>query len=181
MNLKRQKYFTPLIGLAALIWLSFAQAATDCSKSAQTKIDETECHALVDLYSNTKGANWKQKKGWNVTNTPCNWYGVGCGGGHVTELHLSDNQLSGSLPESLVNLSKLSNLILGNNQISGIPESLGNLSHLQYLYLYNNQLSVIPESLGNLSHLHSLYLYNNLLSVIPESLGNLSHLQFLRL
>jgi Leucine-rich repeat (LRR) protein len=156
MNFKKSKlwYLTPLVGLAALyFWLPFAQT-TDCT--IQTQIDETECHALVDLYTSTNGASWKHKSGWSVTNTPCNWYGVSCRDGYVTKLKLYYNQLSGSILESLGNLSNLESLYLNNNQLSGsIPESLGKLSSLEVLYLYDNQLSgYIPKSLGKLSNLN---------------------------
>ncbi|MCK5523998.1 MAG: hypothetical protein KAI83_12775 [Thiomargarita sp.] len=160
-----------------------SDSITDCA--VQTQIDKEECHALIDLYTNTNGASWKNKSGWNVTNTPCSWRGVSCGGdGHVTGLILRNNKLSGSIPESLSNLSNLKSLVLGSNQLSGsIPESLGNLSNLQRLFLFRNQLSgSIPESLGNLGNLKSLNLSSNQLSgSIPESLGNLSNLEYLKL
>jgi len=43
-------------------------------------------------------------------------------------------------------------LDLSNNQLTGsIPPEIGNLTNLEYLYLYNNQLTgVIPESICNL-------------------------------
>jgi hypothetical protein len=184
MNFKKStsRYFTPLVGLAAFSWLSFAQAATDCA--VQTQIDKEECHALVDFYTSTNGANWKNNTGWNVTNTPRRWKGVSCSDGHVTELNLSKNKLSGSIPESLGKLSKLKDLILHENQLSGsIPESLGKLSNLEVLILHENQLSgSIPESLGKLSNLEGLILHENQLSgSIPESLGNLSNLKVLLL
>jgi len=99
-------------------------------------------------------------------------------------LNLSDNPLSGTIPESLGSLNNLKLLGLVGNQLSGpIPESLGNLNNLQSLYLYKNELSgSIPESLGNLNNLQFLYLYKNELSgSIPESLGNLSNLRYLDL
>ena len=77
MNFKKHKYFTLLIGFAAFSCLSFAQAATDCSNSAQThnkyaqtQIAAMKCHALIDLYTSTKGARWKNHTGWNVTENP---------------------------------------------------------------------------------------------------------------
>jgi len=196
MNLKRHRYFTPLIGLAAISWLSFAQAATDCA--VQTQIDEKECKALVELYIKTGGANWENNTGWNVTNEPCGWYGVKCEAGEATELEdteqlddvpISDSSLeeTSDVPipaESLESLSKLTHLDLSNNQLNGfIPESLGDLINLQSLYLYVNQLSgSIPESLGNLSRLQYLYLHDNKLSdSIPGSLGFLRNLEKLYL
>jgi len=76
-----------------------------------------------------------------VTNTPCSWYGVGCDGGHLTALRLSE-QVSGEIPSELGNLSQLEHLRLDKNQLSGeIPSQLGNLSQLEYLYLDSNPLT----------------------------------------
>ena len=149
-----------------------------------TEIPTAECEALVALYNSTDGANWRNSSGWLDTNTPCNWHGVVCNAGRVTELSLYGNQLSGNIPPKLGNLTNLHELILGNNQLSGsIPPELGNLANLQRLYLYSNQLSGdIPPELGNLASLEDLNLWSNQLSgSIPPELGNLANLQKLDL
>jgi Ca2+-binding RTX toxin-like protein len=139
-------------------------------------IPQAECEALVDLYVNTNGPHWANQSGWLQTNTPCNWYGVLCTNGHVIALALANNRLSGPLPPTLSNLSRLVVLSLYDNQLNGsIPQQLGSLSALQTLDLYGNQLSdTIPPTLGNLASLQTLRLYNNQLrGKIPAQLANL--------
>jgi len=110
-----------------------------------TEIPKSECDALVALYNSTGGDNWTDHTGWNVTNMPCSWYGVSCSGGHVSQLSLSSNQLTGTIPPELGQLSNLTRLYLYSNQLCGkIPSELMNLTNLYSppngLNLENNNL-----------------------------------------
>ena len=159
-----------------------APAAFDCSTA--TGIPSIECQALVALYNSTNGAGWTNHSGWLTTTTPCSWYGVSCNTGHVNQLGLQSNQLSGNIPPELGNLVYLQSVHLALNQLSGnIPPALGNLANLGDLFLQGNQLSGnIPPELGNLANLYSLQLNGNQLSgSIPPQLGSLANLQFLNL
>ncbi|XP_058111848.1 receptor-like protein 35 [Magnolia sinica] len=102
----------------------------------------------------------------------------------LQQLILSDTRFSGKLPaDSLSNLKFLTELDLSNCNLSGsLPSSLLNLTKLQYLYLSSNKLSgPIPSPYGNeLLNLKVISLENNLLNgTIPSSLLSLPSLQML--
>ncbi|KAI9107991.1 hypothetical protein K1719_020864 [Acacia pycnantha] len=98
----------------------------------------------------------------------------------LESLSLVSNNFGGVLPNSIGNLStQLIRIYLGNNQIHGtIPESLGTYTNLITLTLDMNKFSgTIPSSLGNLYQIQLLALSVNQLSgEIPISIGNLSKL-----
>jgi hypothetical protein len=133
----------------------------------------------VALYNSTNGPGWTDHTNWLVTITPSNWFGVTVTSGFVTSIELFDNQLSGSIPVELGNLSSLTVLALNRNQLSGsVPAELGNLTYLSWLLLESNRLSgSLPPDLGSLSNLTLLHLdWNQLNGSLPAELGNLSSL-----
>jgi hypothetical protein len=155
----------------------------DCSID-QVEIPVIECEALKALYIGTWGPGWNQADDWLLTAFPCSWYGVTCQFSSVTGLELTSNNLSGSIPAELANLSNLVHLAISYNNLSGtIPSWLGNLQFLETLDLRYNQFSgSIPPQLGNLSNLTDLSLGNNQLNgSIPPELGNLGQLRNLNL
>lgn len=156
------------------------------------QLNQADYAALQALYTATNGDSWSQRAGWQdwdfSRQTPPDaavvngWHGVSTQGDRVTFIDLNNNQLSGTLPSELGNLSELTALYLYNNQLTGsVPTTLGNLTKLNHLALSSNQLEGdIPSELGNLSDLQFLYLNNNQLTgSLPSSLGNLNELLFL--
>ncbi|MEN8217501.1 MAG: S8 family serine peptidase, partial [Pseudomonadota bacterium] len=149
----------------------------DCATVSDIPVKE--CEALVALYNSTNGENWEYNKGWLKADKVCSWTGVRCNDGHVLELSLSWNNLTGSIPTELGNLTNLETLELSDNQLTGsIPTELGNLTNLETLDLDFNQLTgSIPTELGNLTNLWELRLSGNQLTgTIPTELGNLTYL-----
>lgn len=98
---------------------------------------------------------------------------------NVQVFGIGDNPLTGSIPPQLSNLTSAYIIDLKNCQLTGsIPTSFGGLTSLLYLHLDHNQLSgEIPTQLGNITNLRYLELQNNQLSgSIPTSLANLNEL-----
>ncbi|GMN62350.1 hypothetical protein TIFTF001_031418 [Ficus carica] len=88
----------------------------------------------------------------------------------LTSLDLSQNNLSGDIPEQLTSLQGLMSLNLSRNHLRGrIPVKIGDMSRIQSLDLSINQLSErIPPSMSRLNFLSHLNVsYNNLTGEIP--------------
>eukprot|EP00850_Spirogloea_muscicola_P017620 SM000153S01609 [mRNA] locus=s153:192329:197990:+ [translate_table: standard] len=97
----------------------------------------------------------------------------------LTTLHLYNNNLSGSIPPTLGNLAQLSLLNLDNNTLTGsIPTTLCQLSQLTLLHLAINKLTgTIPKNITQLPKLVILIVnINNISGAIPTGLENLTQL-----
>ena len=151
-------------------------------QTTYASISSIERVALIALYNSTTGANWADNSGWlGVAGTECSWYGVYCDGDgiYVHEIDLYSNNLTGTIPVEIGNLTNLDYLDLGDNQLTGaIPAQIKNLTNLTILWLEDNQLTgTIPVEIGNLTNLELLSLYfNNLTGTIPVEIGNLTYL-----
>ena len=102
----------------------------------------------------------------------------------LKELNLDYNELSGELAPELGNFTSLKHLSLRHNRLVGsIPPDLGSLSSLESLDLSGNKLSgELPSTMGNLSNLRDLSIMGNpLRGAIPTELGNLTSLESLHL
>lgn len=130
--------------------------------------------ALVALFNATDGANWVRNTNW-LTDTPLSrWHEVSTdANGNVVGLTLFGNNLRGSIPPELGNLTNLRSLVLDTNELSGpIPKELGKLTNLTQLRLYNNNLTgEIPSEVASLPNLTDIALDNDQESLITLGMG----------
>ena len=155
-------------------------------------ISTVERAALIALYTETNGDSWSANNGWKTTplaedgfsmlGSECIWFGVTCDptDSHVVHLNLPANQLTGSLPAELGNLTHLETLNLSSNRLTGIlPAEIGYLSNLRWLFVSWNQLTgAIPDSIGNLLNLEQIWFNDNRLSgAVPTGMTNLIRLR----
>ncbi|MBL7993886.1 immunoglobulin domain-containing protein [bacterium] len=150
------------------------------STSVYSQVSSGDSLALVDLYDNTGGGTWTNSTNWKSANPVGLWFGVTVSNGRAIAVNLSGNNLTGTIPSSIGNLTNLTQLQLFSNQLSGgIPANIGNLINLTSLGLENNVLSgTVPSSISSLSILNSLTLSGNQLTdSIPVVFKNLLNLQ----
>lgn len=162
--------------------------------------------ALVALYNSTNGSSWTDNGNWLSDQSPRFWSGVYVTDDYdtrVRKLKLKNNNLTGTLPENLGNLTGCEELVLSDNQISGvIPAGINNMEALERLELQNNLLTSpmpnlpslnnltvfsiaansfegeIPSEFGNIPNLISLTLdHNNFTGTIPSSFTHLDQLR----
>ncbi len=117
------------------------------------KIVTAECafperDALVALYNGADGPNWTNRTNWLSTPTLGEWYGVTADAdGHVTRLDLQKNNLRGTIPHQLGQLTHLNTLNLASNAalLGPVPVGLTRLS-LDSLALDGTQLCAPPRT-----------------------------------
>mmetsp|Transcript_34895 Transcript_34895/g.75622 ORF Transcript_34895/g.75622 Transcript_34895/m.75622 type:complete len:1183 (+) Transcript_34895:233-3781(+) len=112
----------------------------------------------------------------------CEWLGITCDVSTrmVTEIKLHDHSLHGSIAKELGQLTYLTKLDLSNNELSGpIPDTLGE-TQLQDLLLSNNNLqSPFPPTLYNKESITRIFIDRNTFTgPLPEwsLMPNLTHI-----
>jgi Leucine-rich repeat (LRR) protein len=144
------------------------------------QVSSQQREALVDIYNETNGAEWN--KSWDLTAAVSTWSGVTVIDNKVVALSLINNNLNGTLPASIGQLTDLATLNLHNNKLKGaVPNSLGNIKTLKSLNLSLNQFQgLLPITLVDLSNLEHLDIYfndfNGDLSAITRTMKKLSRL-----
>lgn len=153
-----------------------------------------ERNALIDFYNAMNGPDWVDNKNWCSDKPMGEWSGVytDSNTGHVTFISLMDNNMMGSLPESIVNLKELSALSLW---ASGPVENWDRLYELRGLYnlsygigdtfnsdveTYRSWCVTIPPAIANMKNLVYLSVFG-VTGPLPEELFSLEQLQSLRL
>jgi Leucine-rich repeat (LRR) protein len=139
------RHFVYLLFLVFLTSISFGQTQR-----------QKDSLVLVAIYNATNGASWTNASNWLKNGQKIDtWWGVTVENDRVTELRLQHNNLSGTLPSQLSNLSALKTIYLGyNSGLTGQLPDLSNLSSLEVLSLSNSGLSGdFPSFVAHLTNL----------------------------
>jgi len=111
----------------ALQWLIETDPAIKTLDTLAGEVKLLQRYTLATLYFSTDGPSWTNSQGFLTDPDECNWQGIACDatGDHITELSLEVNNLRGTLPSDLAQLSLLAVFDVHANSLSGtIPDSL---------------------------------------------------------
>ena len=101
---------------------------------------EGERAALTALYDATGGQDWKTNDGWLSDDPLDQWLRVTTDeNGRVTSLDVGSNRMNGEIPAELGNLQRLKLLYISDNDLTGVlPQSLTGISGLETFHFHNN-------------------------------------------
>lgn len=128
--------------LLAMTGLMFQKA------SAQVNINEDDSLALVALYHEAGGADWRNSTGWLVDPiTTGSWHGITTeeveeGEWRVTRIDLRANNLTGTFPDEMKDLEHVFDINVRENLMSGpFPDVLMDMPRLRRATLAPNYFS----------------------------------------
>ena len=178
----------------AVVTARLGEKTASCTITVKyTEAVERDREALIAIFNANNGDNWSDlsKFGWGSYRPLNEWVGVYTNNdGRVTELHLRDDNLYGSIPKEIGNLSELEKLSFINDNpynppCGQIPSEISNLKKLNYFHLWYYDIEgPLPESMGDLGNLEVLSICHAEslgTSPIPAWIGKLSNLKELTL
>jgi len=129
------------------LWVINAELLTAQNKDSA----EGDWEALMELYNDLGGDNWKNNSGWDSGSVVTNdWYGVEVDeNNRVITLDLAGGPMKGEG-------------VIGGNNLSGnrLTPKLGNLKKVEYINLKQNKIidATLPAEWENMTNLKELYI-----------------------
>jgi Leucine-rich repeat (LRR) protein len=151
----------------------------------------SEMEVLYHVHANLNGNNWDSK--WDVDSTDIcdgsSYPGVKCNSaGKITEIHLKDNNLAGSISPYLYTLPHLKHVDVSKNRITNAgwdrltteivgDDAIGNIEVIELTSNLISSVEGVSKLKDSLTGLHMTY--NNLKGTMPSELFQLHQLEIL--
>ena len=128
------------------------------TETTPTGSSNPERAVLTALYDAAAGQDWKTNDGWLSDGPLDKWQRVATDeNGQVTGLDLGANRLNGEIPTELGDLSNLKLLYLSDNNLTGaLPQSLTGISGLESFRFHNNSGLCAPIDEAFQTWLHGI-------------------------
>mmetsp|Transcript_14530 Transcript_14530/g.30555 ORF Transcript_14530/g.30555 Transcript_14530/m.30555 type:complete len:529 (+) Transcript_14530:57-1643(+) len=159
--------------------------STEAIESANQACNLTTTNATAIFPDDIRGTN-----AWLSPDSECLWGGVSCypedspSAFNVNVIEFEDNDIGGTLPFEMQELTNLRFFALERGGISGpIPEEFGNFPSLLLMdFDFNNLSGTIPDSIWTLPRIRQLDLNDNALAgTLATAIGNLEQLRFFQI
>jgi Leucine-rich repeat (LRR) protein len=139
---------------------------------------EQATRILKSMYDTMGGSRWYNQEGWSSSTDVCEWYGVECNeGSQVGSIALGANNLVGSLPEEIYEISGLESLWLYSNPITVGFSGIEKAKTLRSLQLDSTGLTSL-DGIGGAPALSEIDVrFNRIDGKLPSELGKLSRLE----
>lgn len=148
-----------------------------------TDVPGSECAALVAIHQALGGSGWIDVDPWFETPDVCSWEALECEDGHVSRLAFYSNQVVGTIPAAIGELTHLKELEFWDEPgLTGpLPTTLDRLAALESLAISGTGLQgEIPTVISRLRGLRALEVSGNDMSgSIPTWIGDLTQLEYL--
>ena len=168
----------------AMNWIIYEDplALDPANSSVEAELRISQRYSLATLYFASPVGQWANATGW-LDNNECEWFGITCDGEVVTEIDVSQNNVTGTISADIAQLSSLVRFIINQNQVKGsIPTSMATMSNLKVLGFRYNSLDQMLQGF-DFSMLTDLEVFdvkeNKILGSIPSSLYSLTALTYL--
>jgi Leucine-rich repeat (LRR) protein len=115
---------------STILYIDGATAPGTYDGIVSSNANVAQRNALISLYNTTNGNNWVDNTSW-LSGDHCNWFGIVCTDSNVTSLSLPFNDLNGTLPTNIGDLTNLTEFLVNNNLLIGeLPSSIIQLTNI---------------------------------------------------
>lgn len=131
--------------------------------------ERASIYLLELLQGDSKKDFFQNASGWVLASPTCEWEGISCIAGDVTEIDLSGRNLEGTLPKGIGQIKSLTSISLASNRYGGtVPTTWASLPLLKTLDLSENVLEGTLPVMASESVKCFLLGYNRFSGMLPK-------------
>jgi hypothetical protein len=146
------------------------EALSTCLAADKSRLNQRFAY-LAFMFS----TNGKDKvPSWFAKPNECSWTGITCTGTTVTDLTLSGQGLTGTIPDDVGLWTSLTYFnVLVNRLVGSLPFSIALWTGLKFFGVVSNMLTgTVPKDIANWRSIKYAYFDNNMFNGVMPAIGN---------